>query len=544
MRNFLISLFSCLALSLSAQYSKGDSLRGTVNENRAWWDLQRYSLDVEININERYIKGSNRIVFKKVSDQKQFQIDLQEPLQIDSVFFQNQTCTWKHLYNAWIIDLSTASGALDSVTVYYSGKPRAARFPPWDGGFSWKKDDKGRPWVGVSCQGLGASVWWPNKDHQYDEPDKGMDISITIPDTLINISNGKLVSVAQNKNQTATWKYRVKNPINNYDVTVNIGKYVTVKDSFMGRNGKLPIEYCVLDYNRDKVAIHLVKDTKDMLKSLEYWFGPYPFYEDGYRLVETTYLGMEHQSAIAYGNKFRKGYLGADRSKTGVGMLWDFIIIHESGHEWFGNNITCADNADMWIHEGFTTYSEVLFMESTHGKDTASMYVIGLRNNIRNDMPVIGDYGVNREGSGDMYDKGANMIHTIRQVINNDSVFHSILLGLNKDFARKSVSTKEIEDYMILKSSKNLQPVFDQYLRTTNIPVLEYQIKKGKLLYRFSKCKQEFKMPLKIKINNEEVWIEPTAQIQEMKFKAPVAAFEVDKNFYISVKKGFKNNSK
>lgn len=536
---FILILFD-FSFGLKAQYTKGDSLRGMINENRSWWDVQYYNLKVDVNIDERFIKGSNCIHFKTLSPLTSMQIDLQDPLQIDSAVFHSQKCKWKHEFNAWIITLNSLPSTEDSIIVFYSGKPRPAKFAPWDGGFSWKKDELGRPWVGVSCQGLGASVWWPNKDHQYDEPDNGMAISVTIPDGLINISNGNLISVISKANSTSTWNYKVNNPINNYDVTLNIGKYVTVKDSFAGKNGNLKIEYAVLDYNKDKIESHLKKDTKDMLCSFEYWFGPYPFYKDGYRLIETSYLGMEHQSAIAYGNKFKKGYLGSDRSKTGVGLLWDFIIIHESGHEWFGNNITCKDNADMWIHEGFTTYSEVLFLESTRGKDTANMYVIGLRKNIRNDRPLIGDYNVNNEGSGDIYDKGANMIHTIRQVINNDSVFQAILLGLNKDFSKKTVDTKEIESYMSLKSGIDLSLIFDQYLRSSKVPVFEYKIKNGKLICRYNNCNKNFKMPLKIITDKEQViWINPTNIKKEFELPAKTKTILPDKNFYVNEKIGF-----
>lgn len=537
MRFIILIIVLGICFKSNAQYSKGDSLRGTINENRAWWDVQHYHLNIQLDVNQKFIKGYTNIIYKTLTTQKKMQIDLQEPLQIDSVIFHSQKCMWKHDFNAWLIELAQQSELTDSIRIYYSGKPRAAKFPPWDGGFSWKKDDKGRPWIGVSCQGLGASVWWPNKDHQYDEPDKGMRISVTLPDSLTNISNGKLVSVITNTNLTTTWNYKVFNPINNYDVTLNSGHYVTVKDSFIGINGLLKIEYVVLDYNRSKIESHLKIDTHDMLKSFEYWFGPYPFYEDGFRLVETSYLGMEHQSAIAYGNKFKKGYLGTDRSRTGVGLLWDFIIVHESGHEWFGNNITCKDNADMWIHEGFTTYSEVLFMESKWGKDSAWKYVRGLRKNIRNDRPLIGDYGVNNEGSGDIYDKGANMIHNIRQVMDNDSLFHEILLGMNKDFAKKIVSTKEIEEHMIARSGKDLQPIFDQYLRTRKVPVLEYKIVKGKLIYKWSNCIKGFNMPVKmISDKNTSFWILPSTTKKQLFLPQDVKSLKMDGDFYAEEK--------
>lgn len=533
----LIMLLFCVCPSLLlAQYSKGDSLRGSLNSNRNWWDVLRYRLNVKLDIDNRFISGSNIIVFKKKTAGDKMQIDLQSPLIIDSVRFHNSLCKWTHNYNAWLISLPSPANDTDSILVFYSGKPRPAKFPPWDGGISWKKDEKGRPWIAVSCQGLGASVWWPNKDHQDDEPDQGMTISVTVPDTLINISNGRLRSSQRNSDSTATFIYEVKNPINNYDVTFNTGKYITVKDSFMGLNGKLGIEYAVLDYNKEKIESHLKKDTHRMLECFEFWFGPFPFYEDGYRLVETPYLGMEHQSAIAYGNKFRKGYMGMDRSRTGVGMLWDFIIVHESGHEWFGNNITCKDNADMWIHESFTTYSEVLFMQCAHSKDTAEKYLLGLRRNIMNDKNMIGDYGVNREGSNDIYDKGANMIHTIRQIINDDTLFRKILIGMNAEFGKKTVTTTDIEHYWIQKSGKNLKPVFNQYLRSTTIPVINLSLKNNKLTYYFSNCLPEFTMPVRLFTGEgKALWVTPTINKQKVTLGENVKSVRVDENFYLKV---------
>jgi aminopeptidase N len=534
MKKILFFFFVIVMNPVMAQYSKGDSLRGSINANRSWWDVQRYMLTVSVDINEKTISGSNTIVFKTLQEGKIMQVDLQDPLQLDSVKFHGLLCTWTHTFNAWMIALPESSFEEDSITIYYSGKPRPAKFPPWDGGISWKKDDKGRPWVGVSCQGLGASVWWPNKDHQYDEPDNGMIITITIPDSLVNISNGKLLRVVQEKGKRASYVYGVKNPINNYDVTMNIGNYVTVRDSFSGKNGMLQIEYALLDYNQSKVETHLQKDTRDMLSCFEYWFGAYPFYVDGYRLVETSYLGMEHQSAIAYGNKFRKGYMGTDRSRTGIGLLWDFIIVHESGHEWFGNNITCKDNADMWIHEGFTTYSEVLFVQCGFGIDSANRYLQGLRRNILNDKNMIGDYGVNREGSNDIYDKGAAMIHTIRQIINNDSLFRAILIGMNTHFAKKTVSTEDIENFWIEKSGKNLKPLFNQYLRTTNIPVLNYKYKGNTLYYYFSNCSKDFQMPVKMLADNGvDFWIDVNPAQQKTKIEANLKNLKPDANFYI-----------
>lgn len=529
---FLVGLYS---FSFAQTFTKSDSLRGTYNSARNWWDVTFYNLQITIAPTTKSISGKNTIYFKTLSKGSPFQIDLQAPLKIDSVIFHQKKQIFKNDFNAWIINLPFAelNPQNDSVTVYYSGIPRAAKTPPWDGGLIWNKDQQNRPWISVACQGLGASVWWPNKDHLSDEPDNGMAICLNAPDSLIVISNGQLIKSEKQNNKTTSWHYRVKNPINNYAFTFYAGNYTIVRDTFNGVKGKLPIEYAFLDYNKAKIETDIKPDTKKMLACFEYWFGAYPFYEDGYKLVESSYLGMEHQSAIAYGNKFKKGYLGRDRSGTGVGKLWDFIIIHESGHEWFGNNITTKDVADMWVHEGFTTYSEVLYMQCTHGKDTGDIYARGLRINILNDKPIIGNYDVNNEGSSDMYDKGANMIHTIRQIINNDSVFHQILLGLNFTFAKKTVTTKEIEDYISQKSGVNFKTIFDQYLRKKEIPKLNYQIKKKQLTYKWINCNPEFDMAIKVKINNVEVWLPAKTTKSIFKARNKITLFEIDPNFYI-----------
>jgi aminopeptidase N len=534
---FLISfiLISVQFSSFAQAFTRGDSLRGQLNNARNWWDVVFYDLHVKVDDNKRSLSGKNVIYFKSIKSGSQFQVDLQSPMKVDSFIFHQKKLEGKNEFNAWTyrLDATQVDAQKDSVTVYFSGIPRKAKLAPWDGGLVWGKDKKDRKWINVACQGLGASVWWPLKDHQSDEPDNGVKIHLTVNDSLTAISNGNLQSCIANKDRTKTWTYKVSNPINSYDISMYLGQYIIVKDSFEGKNGKLKMEYIVLDYNKTKVDSFLRPDTRNMLKSFEYWFGPYPFYEDGFRLVESNFLGMEHQGAVAYGNKFRKGYMGIDRSGTGIGLLWDFIIIHECGHEWFGNNITTKDIADMWIHEGFTTYSEVLYIESMWGKDSASKYVRGLRKSISNDIPLIGNYDVNSEGSGDMYDKGANMIHTIRQVINNDEVFHQILLGMNKEFAKSTVTTAQIEEFMSIVSEKDLKPIFDQYLRTTKVPKLDYKIKKKQLTYKWTNCNANFNMPLKVKVNGAETWLKPTTQDQILKQKGNITSIEVDPNFYI-----------
>jgi aminopeptidase N len=552
------------------QFTHQDTLRGSLNPERTWWDVMRYDIKVKPDFGSKTIEGEVKIVFKTTEDlhdinvgSKRFskdeykmQIDLQEPMIIDKIIKIDSALKGEH--NSVRIEGTTinelkferdgnavfvyihplplySKNTIDSITIYYHGKPREAIRPPWDGGWIWKKDANGNPWMSVACQGLGASVWYPCKDHQSDEPDNGATLSMVVPDTLTAVGNGRLKEKKNNNDGTATWVWEVKNPINNYNIIPYIGKYASFTETFNGEKGKLDCSYWVLDYNLDK-AKEQFKQAALMLKCFEYWFGPYPFYEDGYKLVESPHLGMEHQSAVAYGNKFANGYLGRDLSGSGWGLKWDFIIVHESGHEWFANNITSKDLADMWIHEGITNYSETLFTECQFGKEAGSDYVIGTRKNIKNDIPVIGVYGVNMEGSGDMYYKGGNMMHTIRQVINNDSLFRQILRGLNKTFYHQTVTTAEIENYISKQSGIDFSKVFDQYLRTVQIPVLEYTLKDGKLSYRWTNCVSGFKLPLKIVLKGER-WIKPTEQWQSLNLYPENADdFKVDRNFYVNVK--------
>jgi aminopeptidase N len=398
-----------------------------------------------------------------------------------------------------------------------------------------QKDKNNNPFVSIACQGLGASVWYPCKDHQSDEPDSA-EMHITIPDSLMCVGNGRFRGKISNGDGTATYDWAVVNPINNYNLIPYIGKYAHFSEIYEGEKGKLDMDYWVLEYNLDKAKTQF-KDAPRMMKAFEHWFGPYPFYEDGYKLVEAPHLGMEHQSATAYGNKYKNGYLGRDLSGTGWGLKWDFIIVHESGHEWFANNITSKDLADMWIHEGFTNYSETLFTDYWYGKQAGNEYVIGTRKGIQNDIPIIGFYNVNQEGSGDMYPKSGNMLHSIRQVINDDSLFRQILRGLNKTFYHQTVTTKQVEDYINKQSKHNFSKAFDQYLRTTQIPVLEYKIDGYKLSYRYTNCVKGFDLPLKIKFKTEQ-WIKPTEKWKTLDlYPEGDNSFSVDPNFYIKTKK-------
>ena len=526
----------------NAQFTRQDSLRGTINGMRSWWDVTRYEISVEPDFESKTIQGKNLIHFTATSNGHVMQIDLQEPMFIDTVFISHNkkqtpipSKDIKREGNAYFIAVpSIKNGTKGILSISFHGKPRIANNPPWDGGWIWKKDKNGNPWMSVACQGLGASVWYPCKDHQSDEPDNGASLTVIAPDTLTVVGNGRLTNTHNVKPGKKSWTWNVTQPINNYNIIPYIGKYATWQEDYKGEKGLLSGNYWVLDYNIDKAKKQFGRDVPKTLKCFEEWFGPYPFYEDGFKLVESPHLGMEHQSAVAYGNQYKDGYLGMDLSGSGWGKKFDYIIIHETGHEWFGNNITTADIADMWVHEGFTSYSEVVFVECEFGKEAASEYCGGLRNNIANKEPVIGEYGVNKEGSGDMYPKGANLIHTIRQIIDNDAKFKSILRGLNKDFYHKIVTSADIEKYFEEKSGKKLGKIFDQYLRQSDLPVLEYKADGKKISCRWTKTVSGFDMPLRLA--NSDKWINPTTEWKS--FSVPsVSEFKIDKNFYILTKK-------
>lgn len=535
--------FLLISFSLSAQtslfehskkFTKQDSLRGSITPERIWWDLTYYHLNINVNPDKRFINGKNTVQYKVLKPHNVLQIDLQNPLKITKVIQNGKKLKVVSNGNAHFIHLkkSQKKGSINSLDVYYEGYPKKAIRAPWDGGFSWKKDKNGNHFVATSCQGLGASVWWPNKDHMYDEVDS-MAISVRVPKGLMNISNGKLRKIEEHKNKTTTYHWFVNNPINNYGVNVNIGDYVHFSEKYNGEDGILDMDYYVLRDNLKK-AKKQFKDAPKMMKAFEHWFGKYPFYEDGYKLVEVPYLGMEHQSSVTYGNQYMNGYLGRDLSRTGWGLKFDFIIIHESGHEWFANNITNIDIADMWIHESFTAYSESLFLDYYYGKKAASEYIIGTRGSIQNDIPIIGQYNVNSEGSGDMYYKGANMLHTIRTLINNDEKWRQILRGLNKVFYHKTVNTKQVENYISQQSGLDLTKVFDQYLRTVKIPVFEYKIEKNKLIYRWIDVVPNFNMPLDILVDGKKQRLNPSEKWQTININSN--KIKVDDNFYIKTK--------
>ncbi|MDR6803406.1 aminopeptidase N [Dyadobacter sp. BE34] len=517
-------------------FTHADTLRGSITPEREWWDLNYYHLSVRPNDKDSSLTGSTVIRYKVLKPYQTMQVDLQEPLQITKVVQDGEALAYRRDGNAFFITLNKKqeTGKTESIEVFYGGKPRLAKRPPWDGGVQWVPDGKGNTIISTSCQGLGASVWWPCKDHMYDEPDS-MLISITVPKNVMDVSNGNLLSVVENSDNSHTFNWVVKNPINNYGVNMNVANYVSWKETFKGEKGDLQVSYYVLPQNLEK-AKEQFKQAPKMLKAFEHWFGPYPFYEDGYKLVEVPYLGMEHQSSVTYGNDYKMGYRGKDLSNTGWGLKWDFIIIHESGHEWFANNITYKDVADMWVHESFTNYSENLYTEYYFGKKAGEDYVIGTRELIANDIPIVGIYGVNQEGSKDMYYKGGNMLHTIRQIVNDDEKWRQILRGLNKTFYHQTVDGSQIENYISEHAGRNLSKVFDQYLRDVRIPVLEYAFTGKGLQYRWINTIENFDMPVKVKLaSGKEEFLYPTNNWKTLKVKGD-KSLSVDRNFYVEAK--------
>jgi aminopeptidase N len=553
----IIALGALLVPGASAQLlgrkgntTRADTLRGSIGPERAWWNVLHYDVHVAPDIHAKTIKGRTVISFEATGNGQRMQVDLQQPLEVDSIttevavvekggiVLRDRAIPFEREGNVlWVaLPQPMRTGEAATLAVYYGGKPRAAKNPPWDGGWIWKTDAKGNPWVSVACQGLGASVWYPCKDHQSDEPDNGADLRITVPDSLTAVGNGRLVAARANGDGTSTWHWRVSYPINTYNLVPYIGKYTRFGEVYEGADGPLDLDHWVLEHNAEKARKHFGM-VPGMLACFEGWMGPFPFYNDSYKLVESPHLGMEHQSAIAYGNNYVNGYMGQDLSGTGHGLDWDYIIVHESGHEWYGNNISTADIADMWVHEGFTMYTEVLFVECTKGVEAAQDYVVGIRRNIRNDRPVIGPYGVNKEGSGDMYSKGANLVHLVRHLIGDDARFKTMLREMNTKYRHGIVTSAEIEHFMDGYTAVDLRPVFDQYLRSRQVPVLERGVHKGRLYYRWTACNEGFTMPVRLIVDGRDRGVVACGTTwRALDGRVPAKArVEPDRNWYVGV---------
>jgi aminopeptidase N len=528
----LLSIYSASAQN----FTRRDSLQGGLRLERTSFDVQRYDLNIKIDPEKKFINGYNNITFKVVENTNRIQLDLFENMNVDSIVYNKKKLSYKRDNDAVFITFPEPlkKGTEEHVKFYYSGNPTVAVNAPWDGGFVFAKDDKQQPWIGVAVQGTGASLWYPVKDHQSDEPDRGASIKVAVPNGLMNVSNGRLTGSEDLKNGYTRWDWEVKNPINNYDITVNIANYAHIHDV----NNGLDLDYYVLKINEEKAKKHF-EEIKQMLDCFESKFGRYPFFEDGYKLVETPYLGMEHQSAVAYGNRYKKGYMGSDLSGTGVGMKFDYIIVHESGHEWFGNSITSKDIADMWIHEGFTTYSETVYVECRYGYDEAMKYINGQSANVINRKPVIGIFGVNKEGSGDMYFKGALMLNTLRHIVNDDAIWWRLILDYSNTFKKQVIETKDVIAFFNKETGMNLTPVFNQYLQYKDIPVLQLRLKMSKLEYRWQTDEPDFAMPVEVIISGKPVRLKATNtwQTEKASLKDLDAVTVTTTKFYVKVNK-------
>ncbi|PCJ26864.1 MAG: peptidase M1 [SAR86 cluster bacterium] len=529
----LLSLL-VLAACTTGYENRQDMLRNTITPDREWWDVLHYRLAVEFDPQEKFIRGSNEIRFKALKAGSTMQIDLQPPLAITKVSFGDSELIFDREGNVYFLHFESeiAAGLEGSIVIAYEGIPKESVNPPWEGGVTWGHDDLGNDFIVTTAQGIGASVWWPNKDHGYDEPDLGMQIAITVPDNLSAVSNGRLKHTEHNEDSnTKTFHWELVNPINNYGVSVNIGNYVNFSETYQGVDGPLDLDYWVLAHQK-QVAENQFAEVPRMLEAFEYWFGKYPFYEDGYKLVAVSYAGMEHQSAVTYGNWFQNGYRGRDVSDTGIGMKFDFIIVHESGHEWFGNNISAIDNKHLWIHEGFTNYSENLFVEYWFGKHDSEDYVIGSRHNVLNKDPIITS-GSQENSSTDMYYKAGNMLHTIRHIIGDDEKWRGILKELNQYFWHQTVTTQQVESFISTAAGFDLSAVFDQYLRASQLPILRYAINENELSYQYTEIVSGFAMPIDVTINGKEVRLTPTVEQKTLNFGAEIESFDVNRNFYI-----------
>jgi aminopeptidase N len=520
------------------RFSRADTLRGMNTPERAWWDATFYDLHVRVSVKDSTISGYNGITYRVLRPSQEMQIDLQQPLIVDSVMQGHAKLSARRDTNTIFATLVAPqkTGDVNTVTVYYHGRPRVAKNPPWDGGFSWKTDKNGNPFVATSNEGLGASVWWPLKDYTGDEPDSQR-VAISVPDPMVDVSNGRLRSTKKEADGYTTFEWFASEPINAYGISINAGTYAHYTETYNGEAGKLTMDFWPLAYNLDAAKVQFAQ-AKPMLACFEKWFGPYPWYADGYKLIEAPYLGMEHQTAVTYGNGYKNGYLGRDLSATGLGLKWDFIIIHESAHEWWANSLTDEDPADMWIHESFANYAEGLYTECQQGKAAGAEYVIGTRKKILNDEPIIGNFYVNHEGSGDVYYKGGNMLHTIRQVVNNDENWRATLRGLQSTFRHQTVSGAQVQAYMSTKLGIDLSPIFTQYLMTTRVPVFEYKHDASGIQYRWNNVVSGFNMPVKVTVGNTDArWLSPTGVWQTLPGTfAADAKIVVDENFYVFTK--------
>ena len=484
----------------AARSAHADSLRGSNGPGRDWWDVAFYDLHVRVNPADSSVAGHDAITYRVVRPSQEMQLDLQVPLVLDSVVQEGRRLASRRDGDAYFATLTARqhTGDVKTVTAFYHGQPGRGRSSPWASGFVWARDTLGAPWIATADELPGASIWWPLKDYLGDEPDSQR-TAVTVPDSLVVVSNGRLRSTTRNADGTTTFEWFVSNPINSYGVAVNAGSYAHYADTLAGEDGTLTLDFWPLGSHLE-AARRQWRQVVPMLQCFEHWFGPYPWYGDGYKLVDDPYLGMEHQSAIAYGNRFANGYLGRDLSATGLGLQWDYIIVHESAHEWFGNNITSREYGDLWVHEAFATYAEGLYTECQLGRTAGAAYLVGLRRSVANRGPIVGPAGVAGWYNTDMYFKGANVLLTIRQLVDDDVRWRGILRGLNRTFRHQTVTGQQVEDYISRAAGLDLGKVFEQYFTTTRVPELEYKVEGTTLSYRWANVVPGFVMPVRVQV--------------------------------------------
>ena len=530
---------SAAAQRRRAEFTHADTLRGSNGPGRAWWDASFYDLHVAVTPADSSIRGYNAITYRVLKPATEMQIDLQVPLEVDSMVQDGKrsrsVATATHSSSSLVAP--QPRGAHKTITVYYHGKPRAAKRPPWDGGFIWRTDSLGNRWIATANEGLGASVWWPNKDYlgrRAGQPAR-RDHRSRFDDGRLERPAAQHDAQRRRHDDVRVVRRRADQQLRHRSERRASTRTSATRST--ASSGQLTLDFWPLAYHADTAKVQF-QQAMPMLNCFEHWFGPYPWYKDGYKLIEAPHLGMEHQSGVAYGNQFKNGYSGRDLSGTGWGMKWDFIIVHESAHEWWGNNITAKDAADMWIHESFANYSEGIYTECQDGKQAGAEYIIGSRRNIRNDAPIIGTYGVNDEGSGDMYYKGGSMLHMLRQLVDDDEKWRGILRGLNSTFWHQTVTGAQIEAYISRQAGQDFSKIFQQYLTTTDIPVLEYKIDGGRLSYRWAKVVPGFAMPVRAAIGSSKAdWLRPTTAWKLFPTQvAETDSVKVDPDFYVLTK--------
>jgi len=512
--------------------TRADILRGEYGRYRANNDLLFYHLDIRVDPEQKFLKGKVTIRFKMLRDDNRIQLDLHSALNVDKILLGAAELKYERDSGAVFVDFpeTLRAGRTYSIDFYYSGHPlEQGRF----GGITFKQDPAGRTWINTACEGIGASVWWPNKDQWRDEVES-MRISVAIPNGLTDVSNGKFLGKTDLGDGYTRWDWLVHYPINNYDVSLNVGHY----EHFSDRLGDLPLDFYVLPEDLDKAKKQFVQ-AKRMLEAFQHYFGEYPFKKDGYKLIEAPYSGMEHQSAVTYGNHFANGYLERDWTGVGISLKFDFIIIHESAHEWFGNSVTAADVSDMWIHEGWATYLEGLYVEYMFGKDDALKYLNGYKSRVRNAQPIVTQRGVNREPPQDQYFKGALFLNTLRSVVNDDKKWWALLHGYYQHFKYRNIMTEDVVAYFNRKTGMNLTPIFDQYLRHTALPVLELKFDTpGEVAYRWKTDEAAFAMPVRVGMKDNWQTVHPTTEWKTMKTSLEKDQFDVATDlYYVNVSK-------